>query len=396
MNLKKLTLSMVAILASAGVLFAQQSKTDERVEFRSHWNLQVQGGVAYTLGETSFGELLSPAAFLSANYKFHHAWGVRVGLGGWQGRGVAVTQQNADYAWNFLQLNGDVMLDFSSLVGGYNHKRLCSVFAFAGVGFLYGFDNDEAASITYAQEELTYLWDSKAFVAGRFGLGLDFRVSECVSLNLEANANFLSDHFNSKKADNCDWQFNLLAGASFRFGKNHQPSTVYAAKVAAEQAAALAAAEQAAREKEAAEKLAAEQAAAAQAAAEKAEAERLAAEQCALAAHRAAMVEEHSENIFFLIGSAHIRKSEAQKIDALVEWLNANEDYRVSVVGYADKETGSSVTNARLSERRAQNVKKQLLAAGIAEERIDIAHKGDSEQPFTEPAQNRVVICTLE
>lgn len=133
------------------------------------------------------------------------------------------------------------MLDFSSLVGGFNHRRVCSVFAFAGLGILGGVNNDEAVALADAGEPLSYLWrDSKCFVAGRLGLGVDFRVGERVNLNIEANSAFLSDRFNSKKAGNLDWQFNLLAGVSFRFGKNHRESAVYAAEQAAAEAAAKA------------------------------------------------------------------------------------------------------------------------------------------------------------
>lgn len=380
-------------------LYAQQSKTDASVEFRPHWNLQLQGGAAYTIGESSsFGDQISPALFLSTNYRFHHAMALRLGIGGWQAKGVVVSPEQG-YGFNFVQLNADMKFDLSSFIGGFNHRRVCSVYAFAGVGGLYGFDNDEATAIaeSTSTDELEYLWDSKAFVAGRFGLGLDFRASDRVSLSLEGNANVLSDHFNSKRADNCDWQFNLLAGVAVSFGKNHRTSQAYLEAQAAEEAARLAAereaterarleAEKAAKEqaeREAAEKAAEEKAAAA------AEAQRLAKERADLAA-------AHSDNIFFLIGSATIRKGEVEKLDKLVEWMQANGDFSVAVVGYADKETGSSKTNAELSERRANKVKDYLVKAGIAEERIELDFKGDSEQPFDESEKNRVVICTLE
>ena len=50
---------------------------------------------------------------------------------------------------------------------------------------------------------------------------MDFRICDAVAFNLEGNANALSDHFNSKKAGNADWQFNILAGVSIRFGKGY-------------------------------------------------------------------------------------------------------------------------------------------------------------------------------
>lgn len=60
------------------------------------------------------------------------------------------------------------------------------------------------------------------FVAGRLGLGVNFRLSDCVLFGVEVNANMLSDKYNSKKAGNLDWQFNALGGFTFRFGKNHK------------------------------------------------------------------------------------------------------------------------------------------------------------------------------
>lgn len=392
MNLKRLLLVLVAAVMPL-LMSAQQSKTDETVEFRPHWDIQLQGGAAYTLGEASFGKLLSPAVFINADYKFIPALGLRLGLGGWQGKGCQVTSATV-YSYQFAQLNADILLDLTSLFGGFNHKRVCTAYILGGVGGLYGFKNDQAAALT---PELEYLWDKKFFVPGRFGAGLDFRLGDRVSLGIEANANVLSDRFNSKRADNADWQMNLLAGLKFNIGKNNRPSAAYAA-AAADAAAALEAAEKARAERIAAEKLAEEEAAAkakeaAAKAAEEAAKSKAAAEK--LAEHRR-IAAEHSDNIFFLIGSSKIRSNEAAKVKEIAEWLKANPDYAVSIVGYADKETGNAETNMKLSERRTSNVKAMLIEAGIDESRISSDWKGDTEQPFSEPERNRVVICTLE
>ena len=402
MKIKHLALLVAMLLCGISAYAEQpQSKTDKTVEFRPYWDLQLQGGVAHTIGETSFGKLLSPSLSLSTNYRFHHAMGVRFGLSGYQGKGAVITTTSNVYSFNFLQLNADYKLDLSALIGGYNHKRVCSVYLFAGVGANYGFDNKQAADLKpvvdayFNDNVLPYLWGSKLFVAGRFGAGLDFRVGDYVTLNLEANSNLLCDHFNSKRAAdrNVDWQFNLLAGVSVSFGKKYDTSKKWLAeeeaRIAAERAAAEAAAAEAARkaaEEEAARKAAEEEAA--RIAAEKAAAERAAAE-------RAANIKENSQDIFFTIGSSTIRKAEAEKLVTLSEWLKAHPDYSVSIVGYADKDTGTSAGNMRLSERRAENVKKQLLANGVAEDRIEMNHKGDTVQPY-EKVLNRVVICTLE
>ena len=405
---KKITLLFVALCCSISlfaqgaegdVKYRQQSKTDETVEFRPHWDLQLQGGAAYTLSESSsLADFLSPAAYLSTTYKFHPAMGVRFGVGGWQAKGIVLIP-NEIYKFNFVQAHADYKLDLNSLFGGFNHRRVCSVYVFAGIGYNYAFNNDEAVALQarhkgfscpscgYGHEgsaHLEYLWEpSRSSFVGRAGLGLDFRVSDYVSLNLEGNANALSDHFNSKRASHFDWQFNLLAGVSIRFGKNHQPSQAYADRVAAEEAARLAA-----------ERLAAEKAAAAEREA-KAKAARELAEMKRIN-ERNANIAAHSNKVYFTIGSAKIREAEAEKVKALIEFLTANPDYRVAVVGYADKFTGSANTNMALSEKRAAAVKKQLIEAGIAESRIDSDYKGETGNFGEKPADNRVVICTLE
>ena len=392
---------MIVALMCVLSAHAQQSKTDESVEFRPHWDLQLQGGASYTVGESSkIGDLLSPALYLSTNYRFHHAMGVRFGLGGWQGRGFAVLADEG-YAFNFLQLNADYKLDLCGVFGGYNHRRVVNPYLLAGVGFNYGFDNKQANAIVAGDagevSKFSYLWDSKFFVAGRFGAGIDFRVGERVMLNLEANANVLSDKFNSKKAENVDWQLNLLAGVSYSFGKKHQVSQKWVEEQEAIKAAALLRQQQ----EEAAEKARIEAEEKARIEAEE-KAARLRAEQeaAAEAARQAEIrnnnIEENSEEIYFTIGSYYIRKAESEKITRLAKWLSENPDYRVSIVGYADKETGTSAGNLRLSERRAAAVKAALLKAGIEESRVDFGFYGDKEQPYENPSQNRVVICTLE
>ena len=398
MIVKRLTLLIAALMCVLSVS-AQQSKTDESVEFRPHWDLQLQGGVGYTIGESSsIGDLTSPALYLSTNYRFHPAMGVRFGLGGWQGRGVAVLT-DSNYAFKFMQLNADYKLDLCTLFGGYNHRRVVGVYLMAGAGLNYGFNNKEAASIAAnspSYMEMEYLWDSKLFVAGRFGVGIDFRVGERVLLNIEANANVMSDKFNSKRADNADWQMNLLAGVSYSFGKKYRTSQKWVEEQEAIKAAELLRQQQ---EEEAKRKAAEEEAKriAEEQERQRLEAERLAKEEEARKAAeiRQANIKEYSEDIFFTIGSATIRKAEAEKVKQLAQWLSEHADYDVYVIGYADKETGTEKGNLRLSQRRAVAVKDMLIKLGVEESRIDFGFVGDTEQPFKSAEKNRVVICTL-
>ena len=206
----------------------------------------------------------------------------------------------------------------------------------------------------------------------------------------------MSDKFNSKSSKNLDWQLNLLAGFTYRFGKNYRPSKAYAEAKAAEEAARVAAqkaeeAKKAAEAKKEAERVAAEKAA--KAAAEKAAAEKAAAEK---AAARAALAKENSIEGSFVLGSYKIGANEGKKIDALAQWLNEHKDFSVLVIGYADKNTGTPKYNMELSKKRATEVQKRLLSKGVEAERITVEAKGDTEQPFAEPEKNRVVLCIVQ
>ena len=115
------------------------------------------------------------------------------------------------------------MADLSTLFCGFNPKRVFNGYIFGGVGLNHAFDNDEANALDTRSHELEYLWqDKQNLVAGRMGLGCDLRLNDRLAINIEGNANVLSDKFNSKKAGNCDWQFNVLVGLNIKLGKSYK------------------------------------------------------------------------------------------------------------------------------------------------------------------------------
>ncbi len=368
MNFKNLA---IATLFAAGSMtaFAQEVQvTEVQVQevaetFSPYWFIQPQVGLGSTIGETKVKDLLSPAAALNVGYKFLPVLGARIGVSGWEGKGCWVTPKQ-DYSFKYVQANLDLLLDLSTLFCGFNPDRIFNGYLMGGVGFNHSFDNGEANDLYTHGYKLEYLWSgSKNFVAGRFGLGCDFRVSKRVGINLEANANILSDKYNSKKAGNVDWQTNLLAGVSVRLGKiKTKPVVVAQEVVEVVQPVAPAPAPAPVVEKPVAP----------------------------------APAPTMTEDIFFALNSSVITAEQAVKIDELVKFLNANPSVKISCVGYASKESGSATYNQALSERRVDSVAKALEAKGIAEGRILTAAKGSAVQPFAENAENRVVICIAE
>ena len=391
MKLKSLTL-ILAFALGAQVAFAQQSKSDPSLEFNPHWYGQIQGGAGYTIGETAFKDLISPAGAVSLGYQFNPTLGLRFNVAGYQGKGAVVAPLEV-YKFNYVQGAFDLTLNLAQLLG-YKHDRVFNPYIFVGGGAAYGFKNGaNNVTKTNPKEYFALLWDKSMITpVGRLGIGADFRLSDAVALTLELNDNILSDKFNSKKVGHPDFQFNALAGLKVNFGKTTRPSAKYLAELAAAEAAA--AAEKARLEAEKAAKLAAEKAAAEKAAAEKALADKLAAEK---AAAEKLAAEMRQVNTFFTINSYVISDEEAAKLVRYIDWLKANPDVNIAIAGHADKGTGTKRINQKLSEQRAAAVKAFLTERGIAESRIvSVVANGDRIQPFEENDLNRVVISTIE
>ncbi len=336
----------------------------EQEVFNPHWFIQPQVGAAYTIGETKFADLISPAAAISAGYRFTPAFGLRVGVSGWQARGSWVAPRH-DYKFNYLQGNVDAMLSFTNLFCGFNPDRVLDFYGFIGAGAALGFHNKEAVALANAGCGFEKLWTGKKlFPAGRAGLGLDINLSRSFALNVEVNANALPDKFNSKKGSKADWQYNALVGVTYSFGGRSKKVVKAEETIIVEEPAPA---------PEPAPEPIPEPAPAPE----------------PVKAAPAPM----TQHIFFTLNSSKITRENQIKVDALVEYMKANPETSVTVTGYADKATGTSPYNMKLSMRRAQAVAAALKAAGISESRITVDAKGDTEQPFAEIVKNRVAIA---
>lgn len=97
--------------------------------------------------------------------------------------------------------------------------------------------------------------------------------------------------------------------------------------------------------------------------------------------------------VFFRLNSAVIDNSQDISIYNTAEYLKANPNAKVKIVGYADKNTGTAAYNLKLSEKRAKNVADSLIKKyKISSDRVSTEWKGSSEQPYKENAWNRVAI----
>ena len=346
-------LASVMLVASINVANAQTK------DFDPYWFLQLQGGAAYTVGETSSNNLVSPAAAVSLGYQFSPVFAARLNVNGWQAKGAVAGTK--DYKYNTVEGAIDIMADLAALFAGYKFDRTLNPYIFAGVGANYAFNNDEAAAVKNYFPKTNYFWDDNYLSpAVRAGLGVNIRLSDAIALNLEGNSSFLSDHFNSKKGDDSpiDFQIRALAGLTFSFGK---------AKPVPAPVVVPPAPKPAPKPEPVVETVVEEPA-----------------------------FESLTRNVLFVIDHWDIRESEQYKIDEVVEALKANPDTKVRVSGYADKETGTAKRNMFLSQQRSQVVAEAIAEAGIAKDRIITEYFGDTINPFDTPEENRVAVCLVK
>ena len=363
--MRKSILVIASLFLSLGA-FAQTSS-----EFTPRWNIGVKGGVGYTVGEySSFSKFLSPSAAIDFGYQFTPVFGLRADLSGIQGKGSV--GKGKEYAFNYGQLGLDATFDLCNLFAGYK-ARTVNPYVFAGVAGNLRFNNDEAQDLKTSFAADNFLWEDPTIsFAGRAGVGIDFRLSDCVALTAEVAANLLSDHFNSKDGGSAsvfDHQYQALIGLKFNLGKK---------KAAAAPAPAPAPVPEPVKQ------------------VVEPEPAPVAEPEPEPVVEPAKQAVNLTENVFFVINKWDIRPAELAKIEEIVKVMNENPETKVTITGYADKATGTASRNMFLSQKRAEVVTDKLVELGIAKDRISSSYKGSEENPYPTPEENRVAICVVK
>ncbi len=376
MKIKNILLSGVMAM-SCLVANAQDAPKTEYV-FNPHWYVQGQIGAQYTLGEVKFGDLISPNIQLGVGRQFSPIWGARFSVNSWQSKGGINEYSWADgakvgkekYNWKYIAPMVDGTLNLSNALCGYNPTRTVSVGLLAGIGLNVGFSNKDAVALAattadhnHGSENLNYAWDgTKVRFVGRVGANVDFRIDDAWSIGIEANANVLSDNYNSKKAGNGDWYFNALVGVRYNIGKTYSTRTITPPAPV--------------------EKIV----------------ERIVEKIVEVPAKTEERVKggKLRREVFFTIGKNKISQDGFNKIQEVVDFMKKYPEATVTVTGYADRGTGSAKFNDRIAARRADVVETELVNRGIARDRIVKSSKGSRVQPFNDNDMNRVTICIAE
>ena len=376
MKMKKAILSCLMLMGVLSASAQEQKGTTEYI-FEPNWYIQVQAGARYTTGETDFGKLISPTVQAAVGYNFNKALGARLGVNFWQSKGGydiaaagSVPAYKTDYKFTSIAPALDLTLNLANLINGIPTKWEYGLFAGVGLNIRSAANDDVKAIANYLStayvDKNVYApmpddyMESGAFLTGRAGAFVNYKITDQFAIGLEVNGNLLSDKFNYKKAGNPDSYFNAMLGIKYAFGPTYstrfipdpEPEIKYVEKIV----------------------------------------EKIVEAPCPEPA-----VEPLRRDIFFLINKYNIRETEEQKVRDVVDYLRANQGAKVQVTGYADAGTGNDKINDRLAAQRADAVVKMLTDKyGIPADRISYDSKGARVQPFADNDSNRVTICIAE
>ena len=274
------------------------------------------------------------------------------------------------------------MWDMFNSIGGYNPGRVFSIVPYVGLGGSFVYDYKPALG-NISDRDGKGTKSNQWLLPVSAGLQLRFRLSEYVDLFAEGRAQFYGDNFNNEAYGRpVDIDLSAIGGLTIHFTgskfKSYNPCDyVDYLNNANAQINELRGA--------------------------------LATTTAALAAAEAQLpCPEVSETVIestttavlptvrFKINSAYVSSEEMVNIYNMAEYMKANPDATIVVRGYADKNTGTSAYNMKLSERRAQAVADILTGDyGINPNRLVLEAAGSNTQIYDTNDWNRIVIFAI-
>ncbi|WP_099462909.1 MULTISPECIES: OmpA family protein [Parabacteroides] len=334
---------------------------------RDNWFISVAGGASILLGDQNnkadFGNRLNFAPQFSFGKWFNPYLAFRTQfnggiLHGFVGDNAQLMQHN-----KYVAGHVDLLWDVTNFWGVYNESRVFHFIPWVGFGYAQRFKTTEAAE--FARTESPSL---------NAGILMAFRVSKRVDINIEAQGSLLNEQFNRVEMNHLsDGIAQVSAGLTFKLGKTDfevlQPMDYNLLNDLNNQINSLRAANDELSKRP------------------------VSCPECEEVVTE--VVNNYVDNIvYFRLNSAKIDKNQQINIYNTAEFMKNNKT-PIKVIGYADKDTGTSKYNMGLSEKRAKAVAKELIDKyGIPSEQISIEWRGSDVQPYGVNNWNRVVIMS--
>jgi OOP family OmpA-OmpF porin len=371
--MKKFLLTVAVVLFAASSFAQTAEKAVKQYGFWDNWFIQFQGGASENFSENhdraNILKLISPAAAISIGKYFSPEVGTRLQVNGWQAKDKYIFEDRVSdsyYNTKFIGGNFDALFNLSNIFCKYNPKRVFNLIGIMGIGYEYGFkrdaDSDYPLDIKHTQS-----------VSPRLGLAADFRLSDAWNFNVEANGNLDPDNFNGVVIGRKnEGRLNVLLGFTYKF-KNRGFKVLDAIDPAALEALNNKINDQ------------------------RQEIENLQNQlkNQPTAAPAPAKEEAIKSIVLFKIGQTEVEENQKANLYNVAQYIKDN-NKKVTVVGYADAQTGSAARNLELSQKRAESVSKALQDWGVDSSLITTDAKGDTVQPFSTNDWNRVVIVSQD
>lgn len=363
-TLKNYAMLFMALCIS---LTASAQAEDNGLDYKPypHMFIGLQGGMQTTLTNYSQADIITGTASVSVGGMFTRALGARLHVNGaWNKGGLSLPERDYRYDYNYITTNIDLMVNLLGFIPSLKYSPW-SVFAITGIGLNTAWNNDDASSInnTLGANVLTDAWTGTKFSHNlRVGLMVDYKISKHWSMNIEADANSLSDRFNSKRSDCDDWQITAQVGFAYHFGYKKRTNTepVLVASI------------------------------------EEFQENRDAEVVTDAPVVQPKKLEQIQKDVFFKIASTEVEDGERAKINDIIAWMKSHPTAIASVTGHADAGTGRTEKNAEYARGRAENVAKAIIDGGIDASRLTVDSKGDTVMPYGDNEKSRVAIVVAE
>ena len=335
---------------------AAKSYSVETNRFGANWF--ISGGVGAQMyfgdndGEASLGKRIAPAVDIAVGKWFTPGIGLRVVYNGLQAKGASLTK-NAPYVkggltdgyyeqkWNLANFHGDVMLNLSNMICGYNEDRLYSFIPYVGAGIVHSWSEPTETTLGI-----------------NAGLINRFRLSPALDLNVELRGLLMKNSFGGVSKEG---MAGLTVGVTYKFKQRGWNAVPTVPMVPESQLVDM---------RDRANSL-------------KSENESLKRELVEARNKKPEVIVEKEAGfvprlvVVFNIGKSNIIKREYMNIQAMAEGIKANPKKTFTVTGYADKGTGSAEYNMKLSKKRAEAVRDLMVNEfGVPASQLKVDYKG--------------------
>ena len=356
------------------------------------------GGQAYLNGDNSthhLNDTFNPYYTLGVGAKFSPVWGARLGAYGIRstikspmalidGVIAPIEDMSFKYKQGYLGIKAEAMIDFMPLFTGKNMNRW-GLSLLAGPGVIFSKQDYYNAS-----NQTTITKRNKTSFSGSLGIQTAYNINRYWALDFEIGATGTSSLFKSYSDRKFDFIPHAMLGCTFTI-KGKKKHSVQQTDINSDMHAKLNALNEE-KERQLADK--------------DAEIAQLRKDLTTLSGKNAQSHNIEPDTIsfngrikFFIgfkLNSSVVSDEQLVPLLSIGNYLNANTGAKVIITGYADKDTGTSVINEKLSKARAEAVAAIIKQYDVNEASISVNYEGDKVQPFPNgSAYNRLTIIEV-